>query len=161
MDKTFRVFDLTEKVCIKNIMAHSQIFFMAIDDSETLVYLACDNQNVYCHAIDQTGSQKHKRTLQHKKRVTAICLSVDGQYLITGDSQGLLYIWSTSPEPLSAIMSNDNTNTTSSGLISTFELHKDKGAINNLVALHRPLSMYGLTANMNSYELSDSSIRPL
>lgn len=40
----------------------------------------------------------------------------------------------------------------SSGLISTYELHKDKGAITNLVPLYRPLSLFGLTANMKAFE---------
>ena len=39
-----------------------------------------------------------------------------------------------------------------STLLHTFELHKDKGAITNLVSIYRPLSLYGLTANMKAYE---------
>lgn len=39
-----------------------------------------------------------------------------------------------------------------SSLLSTFELHKDRGAITNLVCVYRPLSLYGLTANMKAYE---------
>jgi len=31
-------------------------------------------------------------------------------------------------------------------------LHKDKGAITNIVPIQRPLSLYGLTANMSGYE---------
>ena len=33
-----------------------------------------------------------------------------------------------------------------------FELHRDHGAITNLVPLTRPLSLFGLTANMQAYE---------
>lgn len=36
--------------------------------------------------------------------------------------------------------------------MKTFDLHKDKGAITNLVPIQRPLSLYGLTANMSGYE---------
>jgi len=43
--------------------------------------------------------------------------------------------------------------------VSTFELHKDKGAITNLICIYRPLSMYGLTANMKAYEPSE--VKPL
>ena len=32
------------------------------------------------------------------------------------------------------------------------ELHKDHGAVTNLVPLTRPLSLFGLTANMQGYE---------
>ena len=39
-----------------------------------------------------------------------------------------------------------------SSILQTFELHKDKGAITNLVCLYRPLSLFGLTANMKAYE---------
>ncbi len=31
-------------------------------------------------------------------------------------------------------------------------MHKDKGAITNLICIHRPLSLYGLTANMKGYD---------
>lgn len=36
--------------------------------------------------------------------------------------------------------------------LQTLELHKDKGAITNLLCIYRPLSLYGLTANMKGYE---------
>lgn len=36
---------------------------------------------------------KQKRTLTHKKKVTAMCLSVDGNQLVSGDATGLIYIW--------------------------------------------------------------------
>jgi WD40 repeat protein len=78
-----------------------------------------------------------KKTLTHKKKITALTLSNDGTRLISGDSQGLIYIWLLTTEELT---------------LKTFELHKDKGAITNLVALERPLSLFGLTANMNGYD---------
>ena len=33
-----------------------------------------------------------------------------------------------------------------------FDIHRDHGAITNLVPLTRPLSLFGLTANMQAYE---------
>jgi len=78
-----------------------------------------------------------------------MCLSVDGTHLVSGDQSGLIYVWSTQ-----AIHSSDEEGT---GLISTYELHKDKGQITNLVALHRPLSLFGLTANMKSFEVPEIS----
>lgn len=38
-------------------------------------------------------------------------------------------------------------------------MHRDKGAITNLLALQRPLSLFGLTANMQGYEPGE--IKPL
>lgn len=64
-------------------------------------------------------------------------LSVDGSRLISGDSNGLIYVWLLTSEDLQ---------------LKTFELHKDKGSVTNLVALERPLSLFGLTANMAGYE---------
>ena len=75
--------------------------------------------------------------MTHKKRITAMTLSVDGQKLITGDAQGLIYVWTLASEDLP---------------LRTFELHKDKGQITNLVAIERPLSLYGLTASMTAYD---------
>ena len=131
---------------------------MVVDPSETMLYVACDNQNIYCYGLEapsqlqegQVGKNRQKRTLQHKKKVTALCLTVDGQFLISGDSQGLIYVWSTQSHFESL---PDSTDLKGSGLITTFELHKDQGSITNLIALHRPLSLFGLTANMNSYEV--------
>ena len=39
--------------------------------------------------------------------------------------------------------------------VQTSELHKDKGPITNLIPLQRPLSLFGLTANMQGYEPGD------
>jgi hypothetical protein len=44
--------------------------------------------------------------------------------------------------------------------LHTFELHKDRGAITNLHCLYRPLSLYGLTANMKGYE-PPQEVKPL
>lgn len=77
--------------------------------------------------------------------MTALCLSVDGTHLISGDQQGLIYIWSTQ-------QLNQSEDT---GLVNTYELHKDKGPVTNLVAIHRPLTLFGLTANMKSFEVTD------
>lgn len=38
-----------------------------------------------------------------------------------------------------------------SNLLTTYELHMGGGAITNLQAIQRPLSLFGLTANMNEY----------
>uniref|UniRef100_A0A7S3II69 Uncharacterized protein n=1 Tax=Strombidium inclinatum TaxID=197538 RepID=A0A7S3II69_9SPIT len=75
-----------------------------------------------------------------------MCLSICGNYLVSGDSTGLIYVWSTSE-------AKENP------LISTYELHKDKGSITNLVPMLRPLSMFGLTANMKMYETAQ--VKPL
>ena len=44
------------------------------------------------------SNQAKKRTLLHKKRITAMTLSVDGKQLVTGDSGGTIYIWNLSVE---------------------------------------------------------------
>jgi hypothetical protein len=66
-----------------------------------------------------------------------MCLSVDGAHLVTGDAEGLIYMWDVR-DPNSRV--------------KTFEIHKDRGAITNLVPFTRPLSLFGLTANMQGYE---------
>ena len=89
LDKTFKVYDLPGKCIIKTIQVQSQILRMAVDYLEQSVYLACDNLNVYQYPLSSPSSEsttKHKKTLTHKKRVTAMTLSVDGRNLITGDA---------------------------------------------------------------------------
>ena len=71
-----------------------------------------------------------------------MCASNNGQHLITGDASGLIYIWSLT----------DGLTESGQMKLQTFEIHKDKGAVTNLVAIHRPLSLFGLTANMQGYE---------
>lgn len=150
VDKQFKVYDLSQKMCIKTIQIQSPILKMIMDSTESNLYVACDNQNIYCYGMEmsqiqpnetQQGRSRQKKTLQHKKKVTALCLSVDGTHLISGDQTGVIYIWSTQAMQ-----------TEESGLISTYDLHKDKGAITNLVSLYRPLSLFGLTANMKAFE---------
>jgi hypothetical protein len=69
LDKTFRVYDLIAKCTLKAIQAPSPINKMAVDTTESHVYLACDNQNVYSYSLEANGntslgsSEKQKRTL--------------------------------------------------------------------------------------------------
>lgn len=83
------------------------------------------------------GEPNQKKTLTHKKKITALTLSTDGTRLISGDAGGLIYVWLLSHEDLP---------------LKTFELHRDKGMVTNLVSLERPLSLFGLTANLNGYD---------
>ena len=67
LDKTFRVYDLANRCTLKTIQAPSPITRMAVDSTETMVYLACDNQNVYGYSLDSAvQGERQKRTLQHK-----------------------------------------------------------------------------------------------
>jgi WD40 repeat protein len=93
--------------------------------------------------------------MSHKKKVTAMVLSKDGRYLISGDAQGLMYIWNIQTEEMNM---KDSENGPSLPLC-TLELHKDKGAITNLVAITRPLSLFGLTSNMKNY--NPGELKPL
>lgn len=86
---------------IKQIQVPSQILRMEVDAVEIFVYFACDNLNVYQYPIcsAQDGTYKQRKTLTHKKRITAMCLSMDGRHLVTGDASGLIYVWALIEEP--------------------------------------------------------------
>ena len=71
--------------------------------------------------------------------------TVDNMQLVSGDSAGSIYIWNLNVD-------GDNSNGGQQNLLQMFELHRDHGAITNLVPLTRPLSLFGLTANMQAYE---------
>ena len=58
MDKSFRVYDVAMKMCIKTILAQSSITKMVIDPSETTLYVACDNQNIYCYGLESQLQQE-------------------------------------------------------------------------------------------------------
>jgi hypothetical protein len=84
-----------------------------------------------------------------------MCLTFDGVYLVCGDSQGLIYIWNVSQEYTGSQLTSPKAgggSSTSQPNLHTLELHKDKGAITNLLCIYRPLSLYGLTANMKGYD---------
>lgn len=74
-----------------------------------------------------------------------MALTVDNMQLVSGDSAGSIYIWNLNVD-------GDNSNGGQQNLLQMFELHRDHGAITNLVPLTRPLSLFGLTANMQAYE---------
>ena len=113
VDKTFRVYDLPGKMILKEIMMTSPISNITVDQLESSAFIACENLNVYqvpltdqpidWQSISQSGQQggplsTRKRTLTHKKRITAMTLSVDGNQLITGDAGGVIYIWNLAVE---------------------------------------------------------------
>ena len=52
LDKTFKVYDIAARVTLKSIQAPSPINHIAVDNTETQVYVACDNQNVYAYSLD-------------------------------------------------------------------------------------------------------------
>lgn len=52
LDKTFRVYDLPSKMCIRTIVAHSGIVLAKIDATESNLYVACDNQNIYQYGME-------------------------------------------------------------------------------------------------------------
>lgn len=78
-DKTFKVFDVASKQTLRTIVVPAAILLMTVDVAEANVYLACENQNVYCFAMEWVEGQKirHKRCMQHRKRITAITLTKD------------------------------------------------------------------------------------
>ena len=97
-------------------------------------------------------------------------MSNDGRHLVSGDINGIIYIWNTregadsnpnsTPElkvadGTGSIETGTNTPTINSELLYTYELHKDKGAITNLIPLNRPLSLFGLTADMKAFNVSE------
>lgn len=152
VDKTFRVYDVPSKTLLRHIQVQSPIQFLEVDQTEQFVYLGCQNLNVYqvplveVAGVTAGGAEAtrapSKKTMTHKRRITAMCLSRDGQLLVSGDSEGLIYVWHI----------RDVGAGSGPPRLQTFELHKDKGAITNLVAFNRPLSLFGLTANMQGYE---------
>lgn len=77
-------------------------------------------------------------------------LSVDNSQLVTGDTGGTIYIWNLNVE-------GDNSGG-SSRVLRTLDIHREYGAITNLVPLSRPLSLFGLTANMQAYEPGECKV---
>ena len=82
-------------------------------------------------------------------------LTQDNQQLVTGDTAGSMFLWNLNIE-------GDNSGGGEGSdrrLMQTLDVHAGHGAITNLVPLTRPLSLFGLTANMQSYEPGD--LKPL
>ena len=52
-----------------------------------------------------------------------MCITVDGHFLITGDKNGLIYIW-TANVP-SSLVGGNTIDPKDNGLVCSYELHKD------------------------------------
>lgn len=89
--------------------------------------------------------------MQHRKKVSAMALFPDSSLLVSGDHSGAIYFWDTSRD-LNLGFDDEINGETTTNFVKTFEYHKDKGPITNLVPFFRPLSLYGLKANMKAYE---------
>ena len=74
-------------------------------------------------------------------------MTVDNYQLVTGDAGGTIYIWNLSVDDDNSMGSSGR-----SKLLQTLDIHREYGGITNLVPITRPLSLYGLTANMQGYE---------
>ncbi len=75
----------------------------------------------------------------------------DSSLLVSGDHAGIIYFWDTSRD-MNLGIDDDFEMNGSSNCVKTFEYHRDKGPITNLVPFFRPLSLFGLKANMKAYE---------
>ena len=60
-DKSFKVYDISAKLCIKTILAPSPITKMVVDTTETMLYIACDNQNIYCYGLEAQQTQEGQK----------------------------------------------------------------------------------------------------
>jgi len=56
-DKQFRVYDIPSKLCIKIVHAASAIMKAVVDHCEQNLYVACDNQNIYCYSLEANPVQ--------------------------------------------------------------------------------------------------------
>ncbi len=73
-------------------------------------------------------------TAKYRKSVTCLTLTSDNKFLISGASDGEIYIWDAAEhKPL-----------------KSFHIHKS--AVTNLVPISRPLNLYGLNANLERIE---------
>jgi len=52
LDKQFKVYDLPAKMCIKTVQMQSPILKMVVDLSESNLFVATDNQNVYHYSLE-------------------------------------------------------------------------------------------------------------
>jgi len=86
---------------------------MAVDPAECFVYLGCDNLNVYQFPLSASSENKKRATLTHKKKITSMTLTE--RYLVTGDAQGLMYIWELSQKECEVLP------------LKTFAIHEGKG----------------------------------
>jgi len=55
-DKQFKVYDIASKMCVKTILTQSSITKVIMDHSESNIYVACDNQNIYCYGLETINS---------------------------------------------------------------------------------------------------------
>lgn len=140
LDKTVKLYDLPSKLCLKTITLQSSVSKILLNNLEALLFVILDNQNIYQLALEHEDENK-KKTLVHKKKVTDMTLTLDNSYLVSGDANGLVYIWNL----------NQVDQQTQIPSVKLFELHKGQGAITNLVAIKRPVSLFGLKANLKSY----------
>ena len=133
IDKSCKIWDMFSGVEIKTFTCISPIHCMAVDVLESTVYLGCMNKNVYCHPIEASKDanlpKKPKKILNaHRNEITAMALTKNEKYLIVGTNDGILYSWD---------LDKDDS-------FVTLEIHKDKGAISNIVPIQKPLCMFGL-----------------
>lgn len=137
-DKTCKIWDMFSGTEIKTITCISSIRSMAVDKLESMIYLGCKNKNVYWFPIETSAgpnqvSKKSKRILNaHRNEICTLSLTKNEKYLVVGTIDGVLYIWDLEQEDK----------------FVTLETHKDKGEISNIIAITKPLWMFGLNCKL-------------
>jgi len=66
LDKQIKVYCLASKLCIKTISAQSPISTFVIDHTESNIFVACDNQNIYIYGLDVQPLQQDGQVAKSK-----------------------------------------------------------------------------------------------
>ena len=79
---------------------------------------------------------ERKEIAAHNCKITTVALSSDSSFIATGDSAGLIIIWSTNLDKLK-------------------ESRIHKSAISNIFPCIRPIQLYGLSSNHKKFQMGE------
>ena len=130
-DGTFKVWNIFNFInkCVKEIRMEDKITAFCVDYEEKNVYIGTEKGH-----INKRGMWDDSCIEKMANKITALCISTDGLFVISGDYQGLIIVWSTALEKLK-------------------ECRVHKTTISSIGAYIRPVHLYGLNNNSKSYNL--------
>jgi len=144
-DRTCRIYDLISKSQLCCLLFPVGLTCVAFEISERFFYVGGLDGKIYPVTLNkiqhftaneitnQSEREINQPLIGHKQQITCMCISIDGNFLVSGSSDGIIIVWECK----------------SRQVMRQFTNHK--GSISGIKILFKPFDLYDISEKKNDY----------